>query len=164
MTGKGRFCFSDCADCLTENPRTTAEFVKTKVGGADTVPSKLGPDRDDDVEMVLEVITPVGGEGPYEGEVLCRGSRGSFNHEVTGICCSDCAACLPENSFATAESLQTKVGGAETVLMATTMLMIPPARGVLPKMGKCSVAISQSITAGHKNYHSLFTLPYRPIF
>ena len=89
------------------------------------MPSKHGPDRDDEVEMVLEVITPMGGKRPDEGVVLCRGYRGSFNHEVIGrrrFCCSDCAACLPENPFATAESLQTKVGGAETVLIATTML------------------------------------------
>ena len=57
MTGKRRFCSSDCAACLTENPPTTAESVQTKVGGAETVPSKHGPDRDDDVEMVLEVVT-----------------------------------------------------------------------------------------------------------
>ena len=72
--------------------------MKTKVGGADTVPSKHGPDRDDDVEMVLEVVTPMGGERPDEGVVLCRGYRGSFNCEVIGrrrFCCSDCAACLP---------------------------------------------------------------------
>ena len=97
MTGKGRFCFSDCTDCLTENPPTTAKSVKTKVGGADTVSSKHGPDRDDDVEMVLVVITPPGGEVAEDGEG--------------------------------------------------------------------SVTISQSVeTAGHKNYHSRFILPYRPIF
>ena len=36
------------------------------------MPSKHGPDRDDDVEMVLEVITPAGGEVAEDGEVLCR--------------------------------------------------------------------------------------------
>jgi hypothetical protein len=45
------------------------------------------------------------------------------------------------------------------------LVVITPPDGEVAEDGEGSVAISQSVeTPGHKNYHSIFILPYRPIF